>query len=139
MASAVYAEQHVDVQGAASQCLANHECSMFSYLSVLARPCTVCLLSKASRSVPGGLAGPVGGPMGMPGGRKEGTPPNAPGAGPDMPICMLCWPGSMGRIGPPAPQQSICRHCHTCQHDTKTWCRSEPQHCPLWQVPHNST
>ena len=40
--------------------------------------------------------------MGMPGGRKEGMPPNAPGAGPGIPICIL-WAGSMGRIGPPAP------------------------------------
>ncbi len=121
-------------QGTARQCLANHECRMLSYLSVLARPCTVCLLSKASRSVPGGLAGPAGGPIGTPGGRKEGMPPNAPAAGPDIPICMLCWPGSMARIGPPATQQSISRHCQTCHHDMKTEGTSEPQYCSLWHA-----
>ncbi len=39
--------------------------------------------------------------MGIPGGLKLGMPPKAPGAGPDIPICMLC-PGSIGRMGPPA-------------------------------------
>ena len=65
------------------------------YLSVLARPCTVGLLSRASRSAPGGLA--AGGPIGTPGGRK-GAMPKWPGPG--MAICILCA-GCIGWTGPP--------------------------------------
>ena len=71
------------------------------YLSVLARPCTVCLLRRASRSAPGGRA--AGGPMGMPGGRNGGMPKwLAPG----MAICMLCA-ACIGCTGPPVESQHV--------------------------------
>lgn len=87
-------------------------CIYNGYLSVLALPCTVCLLRRASKSVPEGRTGPGGGRPGMPGGMKGGImlPPKGPG-GPMGPL--FGWP--WGCMGGPEAATGLWDLCLLCQ------------------------